>query len=110
MFANQARRPLAGKKKAHHEDGQGRSDEGFDLRFASQNRSVSRQASGAELYVAMTIKAIKGNDKMRLHLQNLGFVTGESVMLVNKINDNVIIKIKGVSIAISRELAKRIIV
>ena len=64
----------------------------------------------AELYVAMTIKAIKGNDKMRLHLQNLGFVTGESVMLVNKVGDNVIIKIKGVSIAISRELAKRILV
>ena len=47
---------------------------------------------------------------MKKHLENLGFIVGESVMLISKVDDNVIVKIKGVSLAISQELAKRIIV
>ena len=57
-----------------------------------------------------SIKQIMGTDKVKLHLQNLGFTVGESVMVVNKVDENVIVKVKGVSLAISKELAKRIIV
>ena len=57
-----------------------------------------------------SIKQIMGTDKVKLHLQNLGFTVGEPVMLVNKVDENVIVKVKGVSLAISKELAKRIIV
>ena len=64
----------------------------------------------ADLHAEMVIKEIKGTDKIKTHLANLGFVVGETVMLVNKVDDNVIVKIKGVSLGISRELAKRIIV
>lgn len=59
---------------------------------------------------SLTIKRITGTDKVKSHLENLGFVVGEPVMLVSKVNDNVIVKIKGVSLGIDRELAKRILV
>ena len=58
----------------------------------------------------LTIKQITGNDKVKAHLTNLGFIIGETVMLISTVDDNVIVKIKGVSLGISRELAKRILV
>ena len=64
----------------------------------------------AEPHRSLTIVGIQGNDKVRAHLQNLGFIVGETIMLVSKVDDNVIVKLKGVSLAISSELAKRILV
>ena len=64
----------------------------------------------AEPHRSLTIVGIQGNDKIRAHLQNLGFIVGEPIMLVSKVDDNVIVKLKGVSLAISSELAKRILV
>lgn len=54
------------------------------------------------------ISRITGSDKIRKHLENIGFVVGEKIFVVNKVNENVIVKIKGVSVALSHELAKRI--
>ena len=64
----------------------------------------------ANLHESVVIKQITGTDKVKSHLENLGFIVGETVMLVNKVDDNVIVKIKGVSLAISNELAKRILI
>lgn len=64
----------------------------------------------AELLRKLTIVQITGDDKVRTHLANLGLVPGEEVMVVNKVDENIIIKIKGVSLAISKELARRILV
>ena len=64
----------------------------------------------SDLHVNFTIRRITGSDKIRAHLANLGFIVGESVMVINRVNDSVIVKIKGVSLAISNELAKRILV
>ena len=64
----------------------------------------------ADVHQNVVIKQITGTDKVRTHLANLGFIVGETVMLVNKVDDNVIVKIKGVSLAISNELAKRILI
>ena len=58
----------------------------------------------------LTIVQITGEDKLKVHLENLGFIVGETIRLVSKTDDNVIVKIKGVSLAISKELAKRILV
>ena len=58
----------------------------------------------------LSILKITGTDKMKKHLENLGFVPGAEVMVTNHVNNNVIIKIKGVSLAVSHDLAKRIIV
>ena len=64
----------------------------------------------AECHHSKTIVRISGNDKVKQHLNNLGFVVGEEVMLINQLDENVIVKIKGVSLAISKELARRILV
>ena len=56
------------------------------------------------------ICGITGSDKIKKHLENMGFVVGTELFMVNKVDDNVIIKVKGVSIALSHELAKRIFV
>lgn len=56
------------------------------------------------------IVMITGTDKVKQHLNNLGFVVGENITLINQLDENVIVKIKGVSLAISKELAKRILV
>ena len=64
----------------------------------------------ADPHVDYVIRQITGTDKIKNHLSNLGFIVGETIMLVNKVDSNVIVKIKGVSLAISEELAKRILV
>lgn len=64
----------------------------------------------AELNVDLVIKDIKGNDKIKRRLNDLGFVVGETLQVVNRVNDNVIVKIKGVSLAISEELARRVMI
>ena len=64
----------------------------------------------AEAYREYPIVQITGDDKLKRHLENLGFFVGEPITLINRVDDNVIVKIKGVSLAISRELAKRILV
>ena len=58
----------------------------------------------------LVIARITGTDKLKKHLENMGFVTGETIRIVNKVEENVIVKVKGVSVAISHELAKRIYV
>ena len=58
----------------------------------------------------LIIGRITGSDKIKKHLENMGFVVGEKIQIVNKVDENVIVKVKGISIAISHELAKRIYV
>ena len=58
----------------------------------------------------LTIKRISGTEKMKTHLRNLGFIEGESVMVINRVNENVIVKLKGVSLAITQDLARKIYV
>ena len=64
----------------------------------------------ADANVPVVIQRITGTDKVKNHLQNLGFIPGEQITLISKVDDNVIVKIKGVSLGISHELAKRILV
>ena len=64
----------------------------------------------AEFNVPVTIQRIAGSDKVKMHLNNLGFVVGESVTVVNKVNENLIVKVKGVTFGLSHELANRIYV
>lgn len=56
------------------------------------------------------IARIGGSEKIRKHLQNLGFIEGEPITVINKINENVIVKLKGVSLAVTFDLAKKIYV
>lgn len=58
----------------------------------------------------LLITRITGNGQVKKHLETMGFTAGEHVKVVNRVDENVIVKIKGISIALSHELAKRIYV
>lgn len=64
----------------------------------------------AECNRDLCITRITGSDKVKKHLENMGFITGQTLMLVNRVDDNIIVKINGCSIALSHELSKRIYV
>ena len=64
----------------------------------------------AEEHQALVIRRVTGDAKMKKHLENLGFVAGEEVKVVHRIGESLILKVKGVSLAISADLARRIIV
>ncbi len=56
------------------------------------------------------IKKVGGNPEVRKHLEDLGFIAGANVILINEIGGNVIVNIKGSRIAVSREMAQKIMV
>lgn len=56
------------------------------------------------------IKRIGGNAEVRAHLQNLGFVSGAVVMVVNSMGGNLIVNVKNARIAISKEMAQQIFI
>ena len=56
------------------------------------------------------IKKISGKEEVRRFLENLGLVAGTQVSLVSKISGNVIVQIKDSRVAISKEMAQKIIV
>ena len=64
----------------------------------------------ADVNANVEIFKITGSDKVKKHLQSMGFVVGEKIQLINKVNENVIIRVKGVTLAVSFELARRILV
>lgn len=57
-----------------------------------------------------TIKRITGNDETRHHLQNLGFVIGGNITIVNEMAGNLIVNVKDTRVALSKTMANRIIV
>ncbi|HIR64006.1 MAG TPA: ferrous iron transport protein A [Candidatus Faecousia faecigallinarum] len=56
------------------------------------------------------IRKIGGKPEVRQHLENLGFVAGSAVTLVNAIGGNLIVKVKESRIAVSKEMAQKIMV
>lgn len=56
------------------------------------------------------IKRIGGNAEVRAHLQNLGFVSGAVVTVVSSMGGNLIVNVKNARIAISREMAQKIMI
>lgn len=62
--------------------------------------------SGEELI----IRKIGGNDETRRFLEGLGFVVGGNVTIVSEMSGNVIVKVKESRVAVSREMAQRVMV
>ena len=56
------------------------------------------------------IKRVGGNPEMKKHLEDLGFTVGGAVTVMNTIGGNLIVKIKESRVAISREMASKIMV
>ncbi len=51
-----------------------------------------------------------GQEEMKRHLQDLGFIKGEKVRVVGENPSGMILMVKGVKIALNRALANRIMV
>lgn len=56
------------------------------------------------------IKRVGGKQEVRAHLENLGFVVGGGVMVINTIGGNLIVNVKDSRVAISREMAQKIMI
>lgn len=64
----------------------------------------------AEVGEENIIKKVGGKQEVKLHLENLGFVVGGAVTVINTISGNVIVNVKDARIAISREMAQKIMI
>ena len=56
------------------------------------------------------IKRIGGKDDVKRHLENLGFVAGSTVTVISEMGGNIIVNIKESRIAVSKEMAGKIMV
>ncbi len=56
------------------------------------------------------IRHIGGSPEMKKHLEDMGFVAGSDVTVMNTIGGNLIVKIKESRVAISKEMAQRIMI
>lgn len=64
----------------------------------------------AEVGEENIIKKIGGRQEVRSHLENLGFIAGGAVTVINTIGSNVIVNVKESRIAISKEMAQKIMI
>ena len=56
------------------------------------------------------IRKVGGNPQVRAYLETLGFVPGGSVTVISTIGGNLIVNIKESRVAISKEMASKIMV
>ena len=56
------------------------------------------------------IQRIGGKPEVRQHLENLGFVVGGNVSVINTIGGNLIVHVKDTRVALDKTMAKRILV
>ncbi len=59
---------------------------------------------------ANIIKKIGGTPEVKKHLENLGFVVGGDVTVVNSLGGNLIVNVKESRVALSHEMAQKIMV
>ena len=57
-----------------------------------------------------TVKKIGGSPEVKKHLENLGFVAGGNVTVITSLGGNVIVNVKEARVAISEEMARKIMV
>ena len=56
------------------------------------------------------ILKVGGNPEVKEHLEDLGFVAGGTATLISSMGGNVIVKVKESRVAISEEMARKIMV
>ena len=56
------------------------------------------------------IRRVSGNPEVKKHLEDLGLVPGGTVTVVNKLGGNIIVNVKESRVAISEEMARKIMV
>ena len=56
------------------------------------------------------IRKIGGNPEVKKHLENLGFTVGGEIRIVSSLGGNLIVKVKESRVAVSDELARKIMI
>ena len=56
------------------------------------------------------IRKVGGKPETRKYLESLGFVAGGSVTVISEISGNVIVNVKDSRVAVSKEMAQKIMV
>ncbi len=56
------------------------------------------------------IKRIGGKPEVKQHLEDMGFVAGSNVIVISRLGGNMIVNVKESRIAISEEMASKIMV
>ena len=56
------------------------------------------------------IRKVGGSPEVKKHLEDLGFVAGGTAKRISVLNGNVIVKVKEARVAISEEMARKIMV
>ena len=64
----------------------------------------------ADIGKSYMIKRVGGQQETKRRLECMGFTPGEWVSVINTVDGNLIVKIKECRVAISKEMAQRIIV
>lgn len=59
---------------------------------------------------ANTVLRVGGSPEVKQHLKDLGFIVGETVQIISTLGGNVIVSVKNTRIAISEEMARKIMV
>lgn len=87
-------------------------------RLAHANPGNTKEEEGLNMMPLMfaqvgeenIIRKIGGSPEVKQHLENLGFVVGGTVKVVNALGGNVIVNVKESRVAISEEMAKKIMI
>ena len=58
----------------------------------------------------VVIIKIGGSLEVKHHLENIGFVAGDTIQVLSSLKGNVIVSVKGIRVAISEEMARKIMV
>ena len=64
----------------------------------------------AEKGQTQIIRKIGGSPEVKKHLEDFGFNVGGEVSVINSLGENLIVKVKESRVAVSEELAKKIMV
>ena len=56
------------------------------------------------------VRKVSGNPEVRKHLEDLGFVAGGAVTVVSSLGGNIIVNVKESPVAISEEMARKIMI
>ena len=64
----------------------------------------------AEVGRPQIIKKIGGSPETRQHLEDLGFHPGGEISIINSLGGNLIVRVKDCRVAVSEELARKIMI
>ena len=64
----------------------------------------------AKIGEPVTIRKIGGQDRVRQHLAELGFVVGADVTVVSEASGNLIVQVRDSRLALDRSMASRIMI